>query len=160
MSRHLMARFRHLQVAGEISPEDAANLHDPNEPIHIPPDAPHEDWQPRYRNDPNLVKWHPPHGESHVKYHVYPLGGGSNRVIWRANHHGLYQGMETMSSPSGSGGDLTFPTYSTSSDPDLIGGYRSMEQAKAAAEAHHAENYGQPPRHDYDINQIMRDEGF
>jgi hypothetical protein len=124
----------------------------------IPPDAPHQDWQ-RHRG--NALKWHPPYGESHVKYHVYPLGGGKNPVIWNATHHGIMQGTEAFTGPL-DGTDRKRAVYQHEDEPELLGRFKTPEKAKAAAEKHHAENYGQPKPSlgDYDINQIMRDEGF
>ena len=146
------------------------------EDIKLPPDEPHTDWQPKYKGDPadsvekalqkaTVQKWHPPYGETHVKYHIYRGGGGRNPVVWGANHHGTYQGMETISSPSGDYGDIIAPKYSNGdvrNEPEQLGRFKTPEKAKAAAEQHYAENYGKPQKSigDYDINQLMRDEGF
>lgn len=129
------------------------------EDVRVPPDAPHEDWQ-QHRG--NALKWHPPYGETHVKYHVYRAGGGKNPVIWGANHHGINLGMETVEPPSGDYGSITWPKYSQGDEPEHLGRFRTPEKAKAAAEQHYAENYGKPQKGigDYDINQLMRDEGF
>ena len=143
MSRHLMAKMR------KRAEED----------IVLDPDEPHDDWQKRYEGSPTM-RWHPPFGETHVKYHVYRGGGGRNPIVWSANHHGTYQGMRTVEPPSGAHGSITTPWYSNGDEPEQLGRFRTPEKAKAAAEAHYAENYGRPPAHDYDINQIMRDEGF
>jgi hypothetical protein len=148
------------RTAGEMSPEDAVNLPDPNKAVRIPLDDPHTDWRPRWGDKSTTEKWHPPYGETHVKYHVYQVGGGRNPTLWRANHHGTYEGMQTLSPPNGSGEDLTFPNYTMSADPEPVGerrNFRNPKDAKAAAEKHYRENYGTPPKHDYDIEKIMDD---
>lgn len=130
------------------------------EDINLPPDQPHQDWQPKYKNHkPTVRQWHPPFGETHVKYHIYQMGGGRNPLVWGANHHGTYQGMETVDPPSGASGSITWPLYSNGYEPDQLGRFKTPEQAQAAAEQHFAENYGQPPKHDYDIGQIMDEHG-
>ena len=97
---------------------------------------------------------------AHVKYHLYRAGGGKNPIIWGANHHGTYQGTETVSSPlGGDRPDFDVPVYSNGDDPEQLGRFKKPEQAKAAAEAHYRENYGQPPSHDYDIDSIMGEHG-
>lgn len=125
-------------------------------------EEPHDDWQPRFGDDQRVQKWHPPFGETHVKYHIYRGGGGRNPIIWGANHHGTYQGSEMVKSPirSGEHPDIEVPVYSTQDEPEQLGRFRTPEQARAAAEEHYTENYGRPPAHDYDINRIMREEGF
>lgn len=146
------------RTAGEMSPEDAVNLPDPSKAVRIPLDESHTDWRPRWGDRSTTEKWHPPYGETHVKYHVYQVGGGRNPTLWRANHHGTYEGMQTLSPPNGSGEDLTFPNYTMSADPEPVGerrNFRNPKDAKAAAEAHYRDNYGQPPKHDYDIDSIM-----
>lgn len=127
--------------------------------VEVPPDAPHEDWQPIY-GDPSFAKWHPAYGESHLKYHVYPIRRGNGKpTVWRANSHGLYQGMGTLTRGETS---TAFPQYADDDEPVGLGQFPNMAKAKAAAEQHYAENYGQPQRSvgDYDINQLMRDQGF
>ena len=134
------------------------------EEIHIPPDEPHDDWRPIH-GDPSFAKWHPPVGESHIKYHIYPIRRTGKPTIWRANSHGLYQGMGSLSSR---GNNLTFPQYSNEFEPERITSvsgnpnFSNMDKAKAAAEKYHAENYGKPQKGigDYDLNQLMRDQGF
>ncbi len=127
----------------------------------FPPESPHDDWQPKYKNDTRgtILKWHPPYGETHVKYNIFQLGGGRNPIIWGANHHGTYQGTKTVSSPLGYPGDPEFdvPVYSHSDEVEQLGRFRKPEQAKAAAEEHYRQNYGTPPKHDYDIDSIMND---
>lgn len=125
--------------------------------IHIPPDSPHDDWQKRYEGSPTM-RWHPPYGETHVKYHIYRGGGGRNPIIWGANHHGTYRGVKTVSSPSGKNRDITMPTYSNGDEPEQLGRFKTPEKAKAAAEEHYRQTYGQPPKHDYDIDSIMNDQ--
>jgi hypothetical protein len=135
------------------------------------PDAPHEDWQPKYRGDPadsvekalqkaTVQKWHPPYGETHVKYHIYRGGGGRNPIIWGANHHGTYQGTKTVRSPlRDDHPEFEMPVYSNEDEPEQLGRFKTPEKAKAAAEEHYRDNYSQPPKHDYDIDAIMGDEG-
>lgn len=123
------------------------------EDVHLPPDEPHDDWRPKYKNvGPhnrwNIFKWHPPYGESHVKYHIFQMGGGRNPVRWGANHHGLYLGMETLHPPDGSGSSFTIPKYQLSDDVEVLGYSRTPEQAKKAAEAHYEEHYRNAPRPD------------
>jgi len=133
------------------------------EDVVLPPDEPHDDWRPRWPGtNTGTEKWHPPFGETHVKYHIYRGGGGRNPVVWGVNHHGLHQGMETIEPPSGDYGSITSPRYSLSDEPEQLGRFKTPEKAKAAAEQHYAENYGRPQKSvgDYDINQLMRDQGF
>jgi len=122
-------------------------------------DEPHHDWQPRYKGRRmNIEKWHPPYGESHVKYHVWQAGGGDNPVIWGATHHGLAIGPKTFKSPLGlSDKDYTRTSYEHEDDPERIGRFKTPEKARAAAEQHYRDNYGTPPKHDYDIDKIMDD---
>jgi hypothetical protein len=122
-------------------------------------DEPHHDWQPRYKGRRmNIEKWHPPYGESHVKYHVWQAGGGDNPVIWGATHHGLAIGPKTFKSPLGlSDKDYTRTSYEHEDDPERIGRFKTPEKARAAAEQHYRDNYSTPPRHDYDIDKIMND---
>jgi hypothetical protein len=122
--------------------------------IIFDPDRPHDEWRPRHGR-PEFAEWHPPYGESHVKYHVYPIGGGSNQRYWRANEHGLYQGQETIERPGG-GAEMRFPVYSNDghphrAEPQRIGhpvtgdhNFRTMDEAKAAAEQYHAATYSEP----------------
>lgn len=133
------------------------------EEIHIPPDEPHDDWRPIH-GDPQFAKWHPPVGESHIKYHVYPIRRSNQPTVWRANCHGLYQGMGSLTNR---GDNLTFPQYDGDFEPVGIPHYpsgrrnfRTMDDAKAAAERYHAENYGNPrSAGDHDIDAIMREHG-
>jgi hypothetical protein len=151
----ILAAIQATRYADAIMSRTAA------EDMELPPDEPHEDWQPKYGNDPNptLYKWHPPYGETHVKYHIYRGGGGRNPVVWSANHHGTYQGMKTVHAPYGDYGSITGPEYSQSEadEPDRLGRFKTEQQAKAAAEQHYRDNYGTPPKHDYDIDKIMND---
>lgn len=130
------------------------------EDVVLPPDEPHDDWRPFGIG--HAEKWHPPYGETHVKYHIYRTGGGQNPTIWGATHCGICQGMETIERPSKDYGSITSPRYSQGYEPEQLGRFKTPEKAKAAAEQHYAENYGQPQRSvgDYDINQLMRDQGF
>lgn len=129
------------------------------EDMVLPPDAPHQDWQPRYKNDfkPTVRQWHPSFGETHVKYHIYQMGGGRNPVVWGANHHGTYEGMETVDSPSGAGGSITWPKYTNGYEPDQLGRFRTPEQAQAAAEEHYEQTYKSRPSAlgETDIDSIM-----
>jgi hypothetical protein len=126
----------------------------------LPPDEPHQDWRSRYsgESEPTVYQWHPPYGETHVKYHVYRGGGGRNPIVWSANHHGTNQGMETIQPPGGGYGNITWPLYSNGYEPDQLGRFKTPEQAKAAAESHYAENYPRPS-HDYDLDSIMDQPG-
>ena len=151
-------------------PESAAGLNHPayDEPspdntIRIPPDQPHDQWRPRHGNNLDYLQWHPPYGETHVKYHVYPIGGGNGkRKLYRANHHGINLGMQTVHDPNGTRPSIEMPKYSTGDEPERIlneGGshplnFRSLNEAQAAAEKHYDENYGQPQKHNYDIEKI------
>ena len=126
------------------------------------PDEPHTDWQPKYKNDsnPSVYKWHPPYGETHIKYHIWRAGGGRNPIIWGANHHGTYQGVKTVRSPlRDDDPEFEMPVYSNEDEVEQLGRFKTPEKAKAAAEEHYRDNYSQPPKHDYDIDAIMGDEG-
>ena len=106
-------------------------------PPHLTKDAPHDDWQPKFKNDPafSVQKWHPPYGETHVKYHIYRAGGGRNPIIWGANHHGTYQGSEMVKSPIRPDDypDIMVSKYSNQDDPEQLGRFKTPEKAKAAA---------------------------
>ena len=119
--------------------------------IIFDPDRPHDEWRPRHGR-PEFAEWHPPYGESHIKYHVYPVGGGNNQRYWRVNDHGLYQGMGSVERPGG-GAEMRFPSYAFDDDYDphrvphpKTGDYnfRTMDEAKAAAEQYHAATYSKP----------------
>lgn len=134
----------------------------------LPPDEPHEDWRPLH-GDPSFAKWHPPYGESHIKYHVYPRRRQNGKPIsWGATCHGLYQGLSDFkSNPLDEDEEVRMPQYSNDLDVVPIPGARgkdfpSMGKAKAAVEKYHAENYGQPQKGigDYDINELMREQGL
>ena len=132
------------------------------EDVVLPHDEPHDDWRPRYGDNPKVQKWHPyVGGDTHAKYHIYSLGGGRNSVVWGANHHGIYQGMERVYSPlDGDHGSITMPSYSTEHEPEQLGRFRTPEQAKAAAEKHFADTYGRHQKMDgLNLDQMMRDHG-
>lgn len=153
MSRHLMARFRHLHAAH----------------YEEPPEMPHDDWQvyPNYNNAETrddltpeqkaqvYHQWHPYHGESFVQYHIFPPNRPGDQ--WHASHSGINKGMMSGTDPHGHSYNLN--DY----DPlayESIGTFSDPEQGRRAVEDFHRRRYGQPPTRDYDINQIMRDEGF
>jgi hypothetical protein len=160
-------------------PESAAGLNHPayqeprpDDTLRIPPDSPHDEWRPRH-GDLDHLQWHPPYGETHVKYHIYPIrGGGSGSFsgkpkFYRANSHGIYQGMQTVDDPTGNRPSIEMPKYSNEDEPERVLNengshplnFRSLNEAQSAAEKHYAENYGTPPSHDYDIDTIMGQPG-
>jgi hypothetical protein len=123
------------------------------------PDESHTDWRPRWNQPSNVQKWHPPYGETHVKYHVYSAGGGRNPIIWGATHHGILQDTRTFTGPLSVelNQELTRGVYEHEDDPEQLGRFKTEKKAKEAAEQHYRDNYGTPPKHDYDIDSIMND---
>ena len=69
----------------------------------------------------------------------------------------MYQSTQTFHDEQLGGGSITLPQYSHEGSDVLIRGMKSLDQAKAAAHEHFRQNYGQPPKHDYDIDKIMDD---
>lgn len=123
------------------------------------PDEPHDDWRPRYGDDPKIQEWHPPFGETHAGYHIWQAGGGNNPVVWGATHHGTYEGTETFNDYP----DFEMPVYSLNHDddePERLGLFRTPEQAQAAAEKHYEQNYKNRPKMDgLDVDRVMREHG-
>lgn len=162
MSRHLMAKMRNPRTAKHFEE---------------PPHEPHDEWRvvPNYRDPENrtdltpnmkaqvIHEWRPPYGESLIEYQIHPRqahdGSGDATGKWYAMHHGLNRGMKTIEDRDGN--TLTHNDYDFMQD-DNIGEFDDPHEARAAVEAYHAERYGKPGHGmgDYDINQIMRDEGF
>lgn len=164
-----MDRIRNAKV---LSPTD---YHDNHHEAH-------DHWQEYWNHPqdlPNFWGWNPRHGESHV---VYSIGMNPATRMWGVTHHGFYHGVQEPDEdgsffgilpPSEKGfadlkinrdgtPDRVGPTDPTTRGTWEIGPFRDQEGAKGAAEKHFADNYGNSGHGlgDYDINQVMRDEGF
>ena len=174
-----MARFRHLHAsAGEPRPSHP----DPNNGKHFAetPDLPSRDWRSELsfrdaetRNDLTpeekaeaVHMWNPPHGETHIHYLVSP-GYAPSRFSqmtesggWLANHYGPYQGRTTIKDSKGYTKEVNDYNWD---DHDNIGHFPTVEDARAATEQYHQNRYGdgsKPSADHYDIDRIMREQGF
>lgn len=145
MSRHLMAKFRQVT---------AVHLEDP-------PDRPHSEWKelPNYNNAETRTdltpeqkaqvyyRWHPPYGESHVGYYIYPTNDPREKERpWNAVHDGLYKGMTTVTDHKGNTWHIN--DYDIEDFADIGDGFATPEEAKSAVEKFHAQTYG----HEYKPN--------
>jgi hypothetical protein len=133
-----------------------------------PPEMPHDDWHvlPNYSNADRrddltpgqksqvYHEWHPHHGESFVQYLIFPPTEPGGH--WRAEHNGINQGMDSGTTDSGH--DYVINQYDFDQWDD-IGTFPTPEEGRRAVEQYHSRRYGQPPRHEYDIDQIMREHG-
>jgi hypothetical protein len=119
---------------------------------------------PRHQLNMKTHTWHPNVGETHARYSVDPRYTDNTGIpSWGANHAGTYNGHVTHTFDDG--GSMTVPRYKSKSAGDHdLGTFSTPDEAKSAAEQHYGQTYGnqsqQPSIGDYDINDIMRDQGF
>jgi hypothetical protein len=153
MSRHLMARFRHLYAATG--------------------GAQNWDWKHKPNDDEaaRMVgygpEWHShvPHGDGDVWYIVRQLGDGQHPTEENFSVHGMGERV-----PSDRPGIREMrrrhpnAPHDDSGYPLPLGYAHSIEEAKDVAGKFHADNYQtfSDKMNDggYDINQIMREQGF
>lgn len=148
-----MARFRHLQAANS----DARSWdwkHKPNE-------------EPEFRDAGYYPEWnaHVPHGDGDVWYHVKQLGPDIQPDDVNFSVHSMG---ERIPDPRGQGLETRkrHPNapHDDSGYPLPLGHARTLEDAQDIAGKFHGDNYqtfaDKANDGGYDINDIMREQGF
>lgn len=148
-----MARFRHLQAAnGDARSWDWK--HKPND-------------EPEYRDAGYTPTWnaHVPHGDGDVLYYVRQTGHDLDPDEDNFSVHSIG---ERIPDPQGKGREVRkrHPNapHDDSGYPQPLGYARTLEEAQDIAGKFHSDNYqnfaDKVNDGGYDINQIMREQGF